>query len=302
MAADGKGGFGMAKAAVMAAALAVGVSRAGMMPPQVTRVLAEVTDQYAPLAFDAFERNEIPDWITRFGIRHLLAARLEDERQPDNFAQQQRLMDFVNELKNSPIAVNTADANEQHYEVPARFYELVLGKYAKYSSALYPEGTPVEKASDLLDEAGAAMLSLYAKRAKIDTIDGSFRYAPKPSRLLRLQVNANCIYVGCLFVAQTARHGMRLVSQPPTAFVSSLLRVSTAGAKHWVRAGCLQGISGAVVRGALPECHRARCLQLQFPTRMDYGKSCRAWHHELEDLHRQHREYFSNTLATLLVL
>lgn len=193
MAADAKGGFGMVKAAVVAAALAVGVSRAGMMPPQVTSVLAEVTDQYAPLAFDAFERNEIPDWITRFGIRYLLAARLEDERQPDNFAQQQRLMDFVNELKNSPIAVNTADANEQHYEVPARFYELVLGKYAKYSSALYPEGTPVEKASDLLDEAGAAMLSLYAKRAKIDTIDGPFRCALKPLQLSQLHVNPNCI-------------------------------------------------------------------------------------------------------------
>lgn len=215
---------GMVKAAVVAAALAVGVSRAGMMPPQVTRVLAGVTDQYAPLAFDAFERNEIPDWITRFGIRHLLAARLEDERQPDNFAQQQRLMDFVNELKNSPIAVNTADANEQHYEVPARFYELVLGKYAKYSSALYPEGTPVDKASDLLDEAGAAMLSLYAKRSKIDEIDGPFRYAPKPSQLSASQAGINGVFVGCT-VAQAARHGLRVVRQSP-ASVASMLRVT----------------------------------------------------------------------------
>ena len=164
MGADEKSGSSgsLLKAAVATAALAVAVSRAGMMPAQVTSVVAEVADRYAPLAFDAFERNEIPDFITRFGIRQLLAARLEEERQPDNFAQQQRLMDFVDALKNSPIAVNTADANEQHYEVPARFYELVLGKYAKYSSALYPEGTPVERASDLLDEAGAAMLSLYA--------------------------------------------------------------------------------------------------------------------------------------------
>lgn len=181
MGADEKSGSSgsLLKAAVATAALAVAVSRAGMMPAQVTSVVAEVADRYAPLAFDAFERNEIPDFITRFGIRQLLAARLEEERQPDNFAQQQRLMDFVDALKNSPIAVNTADANEQHYEVPARFYELVLGKYAKYSSALYPEGTPVERASDLLDEAGAAMLSLYAKRSKIDTIDGPFRCASR---------------------------------------------------------------------------------------------------------------------------
>jgi cyclopropane-fatty-acyl-phospholipid synthase len=148
------------KAAVAAAALAVGVSRAGMMPPQVTSMIAELTDTYAPLAFDAFERNEIPDVITRFGIRNLLAARLEEERQPDNFAQQQRLMAFVDELKNSPIAVNTADANEQHYEVPARFYELVLGNFSKYSSALYPPNTAAADASKLLDEAEDRMLAL----------------------------------------------------------------------------------------------------------------------------------------------
>ena len=76
-----------------------------------------------------------------------------DEKQADNFAQQQRLMDFVEELKASPIAINTADANEQHYEVPAAFYDLVLGNFSKYSSALYPPNTPVSKASELLDEA-----------------------------------------------------------------------------------------------------------------------------------------------------
>ena len=48
----------------------------------------------------------------------------------------------MEELKASPIAVNTDDANEQHYEVPARFYEVVLGKYSKYSSeySLWKEG------------------------------------------------------------------------------------------------------------------------------------------------------------------
>ena len=62
-------------------------------------------------------------------------------------------MAFVDELKASPIAINTADANEQHYEVPAAFYDLVLGNFSKYSSALYPPNTPVSKASELLDEA-----------------------------------------------------------------------------------------------------------------------------------------------------
>jgi cyclopropane-fatty-acyl-phospholipid synthase len=36
-----------------------------------------------------------------------------------------------------PIAENTADANAQHYEVPAEFFRLVLGPRRKYSSCLY---------------------------------------------------------------------------------------------------------------------------------------------------------------------
>ena len=32
-------------------------------------------------------------------------------------------------------------ANEQHYEVPARFFELVLGPRLKYSSCLWEPGT-----------------------------------------------------------------------------------------------------------------------------------------------------------------
>jgi len=35
-------------------------------------------------------------------------------------------------MKEMPIAVNTEDANAQHYEVPTEFYQLVLGKRLKY--------------------------------------------------------------------------------------------------------------------------------------------------------------------------
>merc|ERR1711871_1248529 len=56
-----------------------------------------------------------------------------------------------------------------------QFYNLVLGKHRKYSSALYPSAdTPVESALDLLDEAEDRMLRLYAERAKI-TQNDSFR-------------------------------------------------------------------------------------------------------------------------------
>jgi cyclopropane-fatty-acyl-phospholipid synthase len=50
-------------------------------------------------------------------------------------------------------------ANEQHYAVPPAFFELVLGRHLKYSSAFWPDGV------DSLDEAERAMLELTAERA-----------------------------------------------------------------------------------------------------------------------------------------
>ena len=38
----------------------------------------------------------------------------------------------MSELKEMPIAVNTKDANAQHYEVPTEFFLLCLGKRLKY--------------------------------------------------------------------------------------------------------------------------------------------------------------------------
>lgn len=62
-------------------------------------------------------------------------------------------------MRQAPIALVPEKANEQHYEVPARFYELVLGERRKYSCAYYPSP------STTLDEAEQAMLELTAGRA-----------------------------------------------------------------------------------------------------------------------------------------
>jgi cyclopropane-fatty-acyl-phospholipid synthase len=53
------------------------------------------------------------------------------------------------------------DANEQHYEVPTRFYQLCLGRRLKYSCALFPSGT------ETLDEAEEKMLALTCERAEL---------------------------------------------------------------------------------------------------------------------------------------
>ena len=73
-------------------------------------------------------KNIIPDPLIRYGIRNLLKQRLNSERKNNAEEQQKHFMELVNYLNENPIAVNTADANEQHYEVPTEFFKLVMGK------------------------------------------------------------------------------------------------------------------------------------------------------------------------------
>ena len=53
-------------------------------------------------------------------------------------------------------------ANEQHYELPPEFFELVLGPRLKYSSCLWPAGV------ETLAEAEEAMLALTCERAGVE--------------------------------------------------------------------------------------------------------------------------------------
>lgn len=76
------------------------------------------------------------------------------ERQGGERAYRDRIQAFKTELEQMPIAVQTASANEQHYEVPTRYFLLCLGKHLKYSSCLYPDLDPTTS----LSEAEEAML------------------------------------------------------------------------------------------------------------------------------------------------
>jgi cyclopropane-fatty-acyl-phospholipid synthase len=116
----------------------------------------------AAFSLDALlTKNLLPDWLIRTGIRRLLRARLREEDQGGAVEQQAHLLALVDELKRSPIAIETQAANEQHYEVPDRFYQLCLGSHLKYSSGLWTEGVKD------LDEAEAAMLRLTCRRAQL---------------------------------------------------------------------------------------------------------------------------------------
>lgn len=107
------------------------------------------------------EKNLLPDPLIRFGIRRLLAQRLREETKPNAEAQQAHLSALIARLKRGPIAENTAEANEQHYEVPTEFFQLVMGKHMKYSSGYWNAGV------DSIDRSEADMLALTVERAEL---------------------------------------------------------------------------------------------------------------------------------------
>lgn len=107
------------------------------------------------------EKNVFPDFVLRWGIRRLLAERLREENKGNIEAQQAHLLKLVAELRQCPIAIATSAANEQHYEVPTRFYQLCLGARLKYSGAYWPAGVTT------LNEAEETMLALTCERAQL---------------------------------------------------------------------------------------------------------------------------------------
>lgn len=107
------------------------------------------------------ENGTIPDFLIRKGIRNLCQQRLIDESAHSVGQADQRFNDLIKQLKESPVAIETKAANEQHYELPTEFFKLCLGKRLKYSSAYYPIG------DESLDEAEVHMLKLYSERANL---------------------------------------------------------------------------------------------------------------------------------------
>ncbi len=102
------------------------------------------------------ESGLIPDAVIRFFIRLRLAKKLKEEKNKPA-----ALENLLPVLSSGPVAVNTAEANEQHYELPPEFFEAVLGSHLKYSCGWWPEGVCE------LDASERAMLDLYIERAQL---------------------------------------------------------------------------------------------------------------------------------------
>jgi cyclopropane-fatty-acyl-phospholipid synthase len=114
------------------------------------------------LLIDLTERGVIPDRFIRYGIRMLDRRRLAEEARKESEAGENGVCRFIQDLRESPIALEVEKPKEQHYEIPPAFFQRVLGKRMKYSSCHWP---PEVKS---LDEAEEAMLRLTCERAQVE--------------------------------------------------------------------------------------------------------------------------------------
>ncbi len=106
---------------------------------------------------DVVRRGLLPEPLLRTAIRQNCRLRLRRERRRGVDALEQ----MVATLSDGPIAVDTAAANDQHYELPAAFFGLVLGPRRKYSGCFWPDGV------ETLADAEETMLALTCARAGI---------------------------------------------------------------------------------------------------------------------------------------
>lgn len=98
------------------------------------------------------ETGLVPDTIVRAGIRRALKQRLQEIYTIADGDSDKAREQFISAMNSSPIAQSPEKANEQHYELPAKFFALTLGEQGKYSCSYWP------KDCQSLDEAEVAAL------------------------------------------------------------------------------------------------------------------------------------------------
>lgn len=111
------------------------------------------------VAIDWTEQGLVPDVVIRAGIRRLLRQRLAEIEADDCEAGAAAAEAFVEHMRRAPVALVPEKANAQHYELPAAFFNEVLGPHRKYSCCWWPRGTTS------LDDAEAKALAATCERA-----------------------------------------------------------------------------------------------------------------------------------------
>ena len=105
------------------------------------------------------ERGLLPDAVMRALVR-LMCAQWVRTFECGGDVQKQAFYKkkYFEKLRASAGALHQEDANIQHYEVPTRFFHLMLGPYLKYSCCLF------ERDSATLAEAEVAMLHTFIEQ------------------------------------------------------------------------------------------------------------------------------------------
>ena len=112
------------------------------------------------MGVEAVERGYVPDAWTRRAIRRLCRQRLMECQAAERDLTGDGV-DFFESLRKGPIAAVPEIANQQHYELPAEFFGIILGPHRKYSCCYWPDqGSSLPEAED-------AALNLTCERAQL---------------------------------------------------------------------------------------------------------------------------------------
>ena len=114
------------------------------------------------------ENGTLPDFLIKKGIKNLCNDRLKWAKSlgPDKLHEHNQ--EWIEELKQSPIALVPEKANEQHYELPPSFFDIVLGSNLKYSSGYWPTNQTT------FDQSEVEMLELSCKKEQNLKINKTF--------------------------------------------------------------------------------------------------------------------------------
>ena len=177
------------------------------------------------------ERGLLPDAVMRALVRLMCGQWVKTfECGGDTAKQAFYKKKYFEKLRASAGALHQDDANIQHYEVPTRFFHLMLGPYLKYSCCEFADAS-TSLGSTSLAQAEAAMLHTFVEeRLQL----GALLKAKKSIRLLDL---------GCGW----GSHGSYVLENYPGAHVTFLSNSATQqdyikskNAKHDGRFDCVK--------------------------------------------------------------
>ncbi|MBO67530.1 MAG: SAM-dependent methyltransferase [Acidiferrobacteraceae bacterium] len=117
---------------------------------------------FTDIGLNLAENGWLSDHLVRHAIRHLCRRRLIQTKRASLSRDDEEMRRFIEAMNNSDIAPLPEKANEQHYELPPEFFNLILGKHNKYSCGYW------KNEDDHIDASEEASLHITCNRAGIE--------------------------------------------------------------------------------------------------------------------------------------